>query len=134
MVLEFLVDVERIEVLGVKAGKEHVDDDGYVDLLGAFAGQVMVWELLVLDALLDVLVVEVEVVDVMVRTVLLVVVVDDGPESSLLALGVVPVVLLLLRKVLLDLLDISIALRRRRENCGDLERDELGVGGLAFGL
>ena len=91
-------------------------------------------ELLVLDALLDVLVVEVEVVDVVVRAVLLVVAGDDGLERSLLALGVVLVVLFLLGEILLDLLDVLVTLRRRREDGGDLERHELGVGGLALGL
>ena len=33
VVLEVLVDVERVEVLGVEAGQQHVDDDGDVDLL-----------------------------------------------------------------------------------------------------
>ena len=55
-------------------------------------------------------------------------------ERGLLGLGVVLVVLLLLGKVLLDLLDVLVALRWRREDGGDLERDELGVGGLALGL
>ena len=83
----------------------------------------------------NVLVVEVEVVDVVVRAVLLVVVGDDdGPERGLLALGVVLVVLLLLGEVLLDLLDVLVALRWRREDGGDLEGDELGVVGLALGL
>ena len=98
----------------------------------AFVGQVAVGELLVLDALLDVLVVEIEVVDVVVSAVLLVVAGDDGLERSLLALGVVPVVLFLLGEILLDLLDVLVTLRRRREDDGDLEGDEIGVGGLAF--
>ena len=89
VVLEVLVDVERVEVLGVEAGEEHVDDDGDVDLFLALAGQVAIGELLILDALLDVLVVGVEVVDVVVRAILLVVVGDDGLERGLLALGVV---------------------------------------------
>ena len=130
---EVLVDVERVEVLGVEAGEEHVDDDGDVDLFGALAGQVAIGELLIFDALLDVLVVEVEVVDVVVRAIPLVVVGDDGLERGLLALGVVPVVLLLLRKVLLDLPNVRVALRGRREDGGDLERHELGVGGLVLG-
>ena len=45
-----------------------------------------------------------------------------------------PVVLLLLGEILLDLLDVPVALRRRGEDGSDLERDELGVGGLAPGL
>ena len=126
MVLEVLVDVERVEELGVEAGEEHVDDDGDVDLFLTLAGQVAVWELLILDALLDVLIVEVEVVDVVVGAVSLVVVGDDGLERGLLALGVVPVVLLLLGEVLLDLLDVLVALRRRREDAGDLEGTKSG--------
>ena len=113
VVLEVLVDVKRVEVLGVEAGKKHFDDDGDVDLFLAFAGQVAVGELLVLDALLDVLVVEVEIVDIVVGAVLLVVAGDDGFERSLLALGVVPVVLFLLGEIILDLLDVLVTLRRR---------------------
>ena len=134
VVLEVLVDVERVEVLGVEAREEHVDDNGDVDLFLALTGQVAIGELLILDALLDVLVVEVEVVDVVVRAIPLIVVGDDSLERGLLALGVVPVVLLLLGKVLLDLLDILVALRRRREDRSDLEGDELGVVCLALGL
>ena len=55
-------------------------------------------------------------------------------ERGLLALRVVPVVLLLLREVFLDLQNVLVALRRRREDGGDLEGDELGVGRLALGL
>ena len=120
VVLEVLVDVERVEIHGVEAGEEHVDDDGDVDLLGALGGQVAVGELLVLDALLDVLVVEIEVVDVVVRAIPLVVVGDDSLERGLLALRVLPIVLLLLRKVLLDLPNVRVALRGRREDGGDL--------------
>ena len=86
----------------------------------ALVGQVAIGEPLVLDALLDVLVVEVEVVDVMVRAVLLVVVGNDGFERGFLALRVVLVVLFLLGEVLLDLLDVLVtfrlAARRRRRS------------------
>ena len=128
VVLEVLVDVERVEVLAVEAGEEHVDDDGDVDLLAALLRQVGVGELLVLDALLDVLVVEVELVDAVVGAEARVVVGDDGLEGLLLALGVVLVVLLLLRQVFLDLLDVGADVGRRREDGGDVERDELGIG------
>ena len=84
--------------------------------------------------MLDVLVVEVEFVEVVVRIVPLVVVGDDGLERGLLGLWVVLVVLLLLGEVLLDLLNVLVALRWRREDGGDFEGDELGFGGLALGL
>ena len=131
---EILVDVECVEELRIEAGEEHFYNNRDVDLFLALTGQVAIGELLILDTLLDVLVVEVEAVDVVVRAIPLVVVGDDDLERGLLALGVVPVVLLLLGKVLLDLLDIFVALRRRREDGGDLERDELWLGGLPFGL
>ena len=131
VVLEVLVDVERVEVLGVEAGEEHVDDDGDVDLLPALLRQVGVGELLVLDALLHVLVVEVELVDAVVRAEALVVVGDDGGERLLLLLGVVLVVFLFLRQVFLNLLHVGAAVGRRREDGGDVERDEVRVGELA---
>ena len=43
VVLEVLVDVERVEVLGVEAGEQHVHDDGDVDLLCALAGAGRGW-------------------------------------------------------------------------------------------
>jgi len=87
VVLEILVDVERVEELGVEAGEEHVYDDGDVDFFLVLYVSDHGWELLILDALLDVLVIEVEVVDVVVRAVPLVVVGDDDLERRLLALG-----------------------------------------------
>ncbi len=108
-------------------------------------GQVAVGELLILDALLDVLIVKVEIVEAVVAAIALVVVGDDRLERGLLALGVVPVVLFFLDEVLLNLPDVpSVFLaffpvffgrvHRRREHGGDLERNEIGVGGLALGL
>ena len=128
VVLEVLVDVERVEVLAVKAGQQHVDDDGEVDLLAALLRQVGVGELLVLDALLHVLVVEVELVDRVVGAEALVVVGDDRLEGLLLLLGVVLVVLAFLRQVFLDLAHVGADVARRREDGGDVERDELGIG------
>jgi hypothetical protein len=82
VMLEVLVHVERVEVLGVEAGEQHVHDDGDVDLLRPSLGQVGIGELLVLDALLDILVVEVELADGVVGAVAGVVVGDDGLEGG----------------------------------------------------
>jgi hypothetical protein len=76
VVLEVLVHVQGVEVLGVEAGEQHVHDDGDVDLLGV--GQIGIRVLLILDALLHVLVVEVELADTVVGAVAGVVVGDDG--------------------------------------------------------
>lgn len=74
--LEVLVDVKGVQELGIEAGEEHVDHDGDVDLL--CVGQVGIGVLLVLDALLYVLIVEVEFADAVIAAILGVVVGDDG--------------------------------------------------------
>ena len=125
MVLQVLVDVERVEVLGVEAGEQHVHHDGDVDLFVALVGQVGIGELLILDALLHVLVVEVEFVDAVVGAEAGVVVGDDGLERLLLALGVLLVVVLFLRQVFLNLLHVLVALGGRREHAGDVQRAEV---------
>ena len=77
VVLEVLIDVECVEVFGVEAGQQHIDDDGEVELFAALLRQVGVGELLVLDPLLDVLIVEVELLNAVVGAEALVVVGDD---------------------------------------------------------
>ncbi|MDN3719461.1 hypothetical protein QW131_10165 [Roseibium salinum] len=101
----------------------------------AFARKVAVWELLILDALLDVLIVEVEVVDAVVRAVPLVVVGNDGLER-----------LLFLPSGSCRLSSFSwgrsswicwtslLPSAGGEKNCGDLEGNYLRVGGLARGL
>ena len=69
--------------------------------------------LLVFDARLNVLVVEVELAEPVIGAVAHVVVDEDALECGLLALGVFLVVGLLLGKVFLDLLHIGIPLGRR---------------------
>ena len=87
VVLEVLIDVERVEVLAVEAGEEHVDDDSEVELFAALLRQVGVGELLVLDAFLNVLVVEVEFLDAVVGAEALVVVGNDRQERFFLTSG-----------------------------------------------
>ena len=120
VMLEVLVDVERVEESGIETGQEHIDDDGDVDLFPALAGQIAVGELLILDALLDVLIIEVEIIDVVVCVKPLVVVGNDGLERVLLDLGVVPVVFLLLGEILLDLLDVLVAFGGWREDASNI--------------
>ena len=128
VVFEVLVDIKRVEIFGVKAGQEHVDDDGQVKLLAALPGQVGVGELLVLDTFLNVLVVAVELFDPVIGAEAPVVAGDDPLEGVLLQLGVVLVVLLFLRQVLLNLPDVGADVGRRGEDGGDVERDEVRVG------
>jgi hypothetical protein len=129
---QVLVHVEGVEILRIKPGKEHVHHDGNVDLL--FVRQVPVWIFLVLYALLDVLVVKIEGEEVETRAVTGVVIGDDRLERVFLPVGLLPVVGELLRQVFLKLGDVLVAVRRRREHAGDVERLEGFVLCLALGL
>jgi hypothetical protein len=132
VVLEVLVHIERVQELGIEAGEQHVHDDGDVDLLRR--GVVGIGPLLVFDALLHILVVEVELAEAVIGAVAGVVIGEDGLERGFLALGVHLVVRLLLRQVFLNLLHIRIALGGRGEDAGDVQRLEVGVGGLFLSL
>src|SRR5690606_25778578 len=75
MVLEVFIHIQGVEVFGVETGEQHIHHDNDVDLV--FVGVVAVGVLLVFDAFLYILVVEIELVDAVVAAVLLVVVGDD---------------------------------------------------------
>jgi len=90
--------------------------------------------LLILDALLHILIVEVELADGVIGAVAGVVVGEDGLEGGFLFLGLDGVVLFFLRQVFLNLLHVFVALGRRGEDAGDIQRLEVGVGGLFLGL
>ena len=117
MVLQAFVHIEGVEVFGVEAGQEHVDDDGDVDLL--LPGHIL--SALPLDALLHVAVVAVKLLDTEVPAVGLSVNTDDTPEGFLLAQRVHLVVLPLLVKLFLYLHDVAVALGWGREEAGDAE-------------
>ena len=88
--------------------------------------QVGVGELLVLDALLDVLIVEVELLDAVVGAEAGVVVGDDGLEGLLLGLGLVLVVFLLLRQIFLNLPHVGADVGGRGEDAAMLSGTKLG--------
>ena len=95
VVLEVLVHVERVQELGIEAGEQHVHDDGDIDLLrGRIVG---IRPLLVFDALLHILVVEIELAEAVIGAVAGVVIREDGLEGFLFHLRLNFVVLLLLR-------------------------------------
>jgi len=132
VVLEVLVHVQGVEVLGVEPGEQHVHHDAEVDLV--LAGVVAVGVLLILDSLLYVLIVEVELAKLVVGAVLGVVVGNDLLQSGLFLFRLLLVIGLLLGQVFLQLLYILVAVRRRREDTGDMERNEVRIFGLALGL
>ena len=104
VVLEVLVHIERVQELGVKAGEQHVHHDGDVDLL---RGRVVrIGPLLVFDALLHVLVIQVELAQAVVGAEPGVVVGHDGFQCLFLFLRFDLVVCLLLRQVAGQLVDV----------------------------
>ena len=120
VVLEGLVHIESVQVFGIEAGEEHVHHDGNVDFLGM--GQILIRKLLILDALLHVLIVEVELANAVIGAEAGVVVGEDGLEGGFLLLRFLFVVGFFLRQVFLNLLHIWIAFGWRREDAGDIER------------
>ena len=134
VVLEVLINIKRVEIFGIEAGQEHINDDGDGDLFASLLGHVGVGKLLVLDALLDVLIIKIEFADGVIGSEADVVIGDDGLEGGLLLLRLVLVVGLFLREVFLNLLNVLVALGGRGENAGDAEREELGIVVLLFGL
>ena len=90
-------------------------------------GEIAVGILLILDALLHILVVQVELADAMVGAKARVVIGHDARERRLLAFGVLLVIFFLLRQVFLNLLYVLISLGRWREYAGNVQRTELRV-------
>ena len=99
-----------------------------------FLRQVGVGVLLVLDALLDILVVEVEVRHAVVGAEALVVVGDDALQGLLLGIGILLVVFLFLGQVLLELPHVGAYIGRGREDGGDSEGNEGRVASPPLGL
>jgi len=132
VVLEVFVHVEGVEVFGVETGEQHVHHDDDIDLLRV--GHVLVGVLLILDALLHILIVEIELANAVVGVEARVVVGDDGLECLLLFVRFLFVVDLLLRKVFLYLLHILVVFGGRRENAGDVQRLDVAVFSLFFWL
>ncbi len=130
--LEVLIHVQGVQILRIEAGQQHVHHDGEIDLL--LARQVAVGVLLVFDALLDVLVIEVEAIQRKVGAVAGVVIRDDFFERFPFFVRVFAVVELLLGQVLLQLGDVAVAARRWGEDTGHVQRLEVGVFLLPAGL
>jgi hypothetical protein len=118
VMLEVFIHIERVQVFGIEAGEEHVHHDGNVDFLRM--GQVGVGPLLILDAPLHILIVEVELADGVIGSKTSVILGDDPFQRRLLPFGVLLVVLLFLREILLNLEDVFVALGRRGEDAGDV--------------
>ncbi len=120
VVFEVLVHIEGVEELGIKAGEEHIHHDDDIDLVGT--GQVAVGVLLVFDALLHILIIEIKVAQVVVGAVLFVIIGNDGLQGLFLLIGVFLVIRLFLGQIFLELRHIFVAFGRRRKETGDIQR------------
>ena len=124
--LQVLVDVEGVQELRVKTGQQHVDHNRDVDLVMRLVGvgllEIGIRPLLVFDALLHVLIIEIEFTDFVIGAVLGVVVGEDGLQRFLLSGSTA--LSSFSSQVFLDLLHIRIAVSRRGEDAGDVQRPE----------
>src|SRR5208282_1760075 len=134
VVLQVLIHIKRVQVFGIEAGEQHVHHDDDVDLFFALVGHVLIGKLLILDARLHILVVEIEFADTVIGAKAGVVVGDDGLERLLFLLRFLFVVGFFLWQVFLNLLHILVALGGRREHAGDVQRLKGGVCILFFSL
>src|SRR6218665_2243363 len=132
MVLEILVDIEGVEVFGIKTGEQHIHHDRHVNLL--LVGQVLVGVLLVLDALLHILIVTIEFANAVVGAKACVVICNDDLERGFFLIRGFIVVSFFLRQVFLNLLHVFVAFGRRRKHAGDIQWLKIGVCGLLLGL
>ena len=94
--------------------------------------QILIGVLLIFDALLHILIVEVELVDAVIGAVAGVVVGNNGFERRFLFVRLFLVVCLFLRQVFLNLLHILIAFGGRRKHAGDVQRLEVVIFCLFF--
>jgi len=101
MVPEVLIHIQRVQILGVKTGEQHVHHNRDVDLvvgcLGVGFAQILLRPLLIFDARLHILVVEIEVTEAVIGPVAAVVISENDLEGCLLAFGILLIIELLLR-------------------------------------
>ena len=132
VVLQILVHIQGIEELGIETGEQHVHHDDDINFLRM--GQIRVRVLLIFDALLDILIVEIKLTNAVVGAVLGVVVGNDAFKGSFLFVRSHRVVGLFLRQVFLNLLHILVAVRWRRKHTDDIQRLIVRACLLQFGL
>ena len=99
MIAQVFIHIKRVEVFGVKAGKEHIHHDGNIDLLVLW--KIGIYVFLVFDALLQEGIVLIKVLKAAVFAVLRIVVGDDFCQRRLAQFGLLFIVLYLLREILL---------------------------------
>ena len=132
MMFEVFVYIQGVEEFGVKTRKQHIHHNGDVDLL--CVGQVLVGVLLILDAFLYVLIVQVKFIDAVIGAVGGIIIGNDRLKGSLFLFGGFGVIQLFLGQVFLNLLHILVAFSGRRKHAGNAQRLIVAVCRHAFCL
>ena len=120
MMFEIFVHIQGVEEFGIKTGEQHIHHNGDVDLLRV--RQVLIGILLILDALLYVLIVQIKFIDAVICVVAGIIVGNNSFESSLFFFGSFGIIVLFLWQVFLNLLHILVAFRRWGKHTGDVQR------------
>ena len=90
---------------------------------------ILVAILLVFNALLHILIVRIKLIHTMICAKLFVIIVNYSGQCGLFQVGFLLVILLLLRQIFLNLLDVTIALSWWREYAGNIQRLILTIVG-----
>src|SRR5690554_7611193 len=80
MVFQVLIHVQGVQVLAIKTGEQHIHHNGDVNLV--FVGIVFVTVLLIFDAALHILIVQVKIIDIVIGVELGIVIRNDFLQSE----------------------------------------------------
>ena len=119
MIFEGFIHVQGVQVFGIKTGEQHIHHDGDIDF--AFARIIPVGVLLVFDALLHILIVQIKFIDAVVGTELGVVIGDHFLKRGRFLSGLFPVIRFFLWQIFLYLPHVFVALGGRREDAGNIQ-------------
>ena len=125
MVFQILIDIQRVQILRIKACQQHIHHNRNVYLV--LVSVIFVAILLVLDALLHILIVCIKLIHGMVGAELLVVIGNNSHQRGFLLVWFLLIVFLFLWQILLNLHDVAVAFGGRREHAGDVQRLVIAV-------
>ena len=125
MIFQVLIHVQGVQVLAVKTGEQHIHHNGDVNLV--FVGIVFVAVLLIFDAALHILIVQVKIIDIVIGVELGIVIRNDFLQGFFLLFRILLVVFLFLWQIFLNLLHVFIAFGRRRKHASDIQGNKIRI-------
>src|SRR5690606_1363717 len=109
----------RVQVLAVKTREQHIHYNGDINLV--FMRIVFVAVLLIFDATLHILIVQVKIIDIVIGAVLGIVVRNDFFQGGFFLFRILLVVFFFLWQIFLNLLHVFSAFGRRRKHASDIQ-------------